>query len=435
MTGDANLTRVATARVFVAQMVGLAVFGPDGERIGKVRDAVAALRVDDLPPRVLGLVVELLTRQRIFVPMLRVTAIDPDAVTLSTGMVNLRRFAQRPNEALVVGQLLDAPVRLRESDVDVLVVDAAIEPTRSRDWVVGRLAVRERRRGRLTRRGQVQVVDWSSVVGLTISGADQGAESLLAVFEGMRAADVAAALRELPEKRRHEVVDALHDERLADVFQELSESDQRDLLRYLDYDRAADVLEAMDPDDAADLLGELSETESDRLLELMEPEESAPLRRLLSYSSDTAGGLMTPEPIILRPDATVAEALARVRNPDVPPALASMVFVARPPNATPTGRYLGCVHLQRLLREPPSDLVAGMVDAELARLHPQSPLAEVTRYFAAYNLVCGPVVDDDDHLLGAVTVDDVLDHLLPTGWRDRGSGSNGSMNTLEAHGG
>jgi Mg/Co/Ni transporter MgtE len=401
-------------------MVGLAVFGPDGERIGKVRDAVVALRVDDSPPRVLGLVVEMLTRRRIFVPMLRVTAVDPDAVTLSTGMVNLRRFAQRPNEALVVGQLLDAPVRLRDSDVECLVVDAAIEPTRSRDWVVGRLAVRERRRGRLTRRGQVQVVDWSSVRGLTVSSADQGAERLLAVFEGMRAADVAAALRELPEKRRHEVVDALHDERLADVFQELSEHDQRDLLRHLDYDRAADVLEAMDPDDAADLLGELSETESDRLLELMEPEESAPLRRLLSYSSDTAGGLMTPEPIILRPDATVAEALARVRNPDVPPALASMVFVARPPNATPTGRYLGCVHLQRLLREPPSDLVAGMVDAELARLHPQSPLSEVTRYFAAYNLVCGPVVDDDDHLLGAVTVDDVLDHLLPVGWRRAG---------------
>lgn len=431
----------------MAQMVGLAVFGPDGERIGKVRDAVVALRVDDLPPRVLGLVVELVTRQRIFVPMLRVTAIDPGAVTLSTGMVNLRRFARRPNEALVVGQLLDAPVRVtgvgaaapdvpptpgqagagRPHDLgaDAVVVDAAIEPTRSRDWVVGRLAVRPRR-GRLARRGQVRVLDWSAVTGLTLSGADQGTERLLAVFEGMRAADVAAALHELPDERRYEVVDALHDERLADVFQELSENDQRDLLRHLDYDRAADILEAMDPDDAADLLGELPEAESDRLLELMEPEESAPLRRLLRYSSDTAGGLMTPEPLILRPDATVAEALARVRNPDVPPALASMVFVARPPTATPTGRYLGCVHLQRLLREPPSHLVAGVVDAELARMHPESPLAEVTRYFAAYNLVCGPVVDDDDHLLGAVTVDDVLDHLLPTGWRDRASATNGT---------
>nr|MBA2323393.1 CBS domain-containing protein [Pseudonocardiales bacterium] len=165
------------------------------------------------------------------------------------------------------------------------------------------------------------------------------------------------------------------------------------------------------------------------------PEESAPVRRLLRYSADTAGGLMTPEPLILRPDATVAEALARVRNPDVPPALASMVFVARPPSATPTGRYLGCVHTQRLLREPPSDLVAGMVDAELARLHPESPMSEVTRYFAAYNLVCGPVVDDDDHLLGAVTVDDVLDHLLPSGWRDRESATNGVPATLEVQGG
>jgi flagellar motility protein MotE (MotC chaperone) len=420
-------------------MAGLAVLGPDGERIGKVRDAVTALRVDRSPPRVLGLVVELVTRQRIFVPMLRVTAIDPGAVTLSTGRVNLRRFSQRPNETLVVGELLDARVRIPEpgpepdsaagpppgpaSGTEAVVVDAAMERTRSRDWVLGRLAVRERR-GRLSRRGQVRVLSWSEVTGLSVSE-DQGAERLLAVFEGMRAADVAAAFRELPRKRRLEVVDALHDERLADVFQELPESEQRDLLAHLDQDRAADVLEAMDPDDAADLLGELPKAESDRLLELMEPEESAPLRRLLAYSADTAGGLMTSEPLIVQPDATVAEALARVRNPDVPPALASMVFVCRPPTATPTGRYLGCVHTQRLLREPPPELVAGLVDAELARLHPQAQLTEVTRYFAAYNLVCGPVVDDDDHLLGAVTVDDVLDHLLPPGWREQEVGENG----------
>ncbi len=151
----------------------------------------------------------------------------------------------------------------------------------------------------------------------------------------------------------------------------------------------------------------------------MEPDESAPVRRLMSYSSDTAGGLMTPEPIILRPDATVAEALARIRNPDIPPALASMVFVCRPPSQTPTGRYLGCVHAQRLLREAPFELVAGVVDTDLARLTPDATLGEVTRYFAAYNLVAGPVVDSEDHLLGAVTVDDVLDHLLPPDWRDR----------------
>jgi Mg/Co/Ni transporter MgtE len=151
----------------------------------------------------------------------------------------------------------------------------------------------------------------------------------------------------------------------------------------------------------------------------MEPGESEPVRRLLTYSSDTAGGLMTPEPIILRPDATVAEALARIRNPDIPPALASMVFVCRPPTETPTGRYLGCAHVQRLLREAPSGLEAGVVDTDLARLSPQATLPEITRYLAAYNLVAGPVVDGEEHLLGAVTVDDVLEHLLPHDWRDR----------------
>jgi Mg/Co/Ni transporter MgtE len=123
--------------------------------------------------------------------------------------------------------------------------------------------------------------------------------------------------------------------------------------------------------------------------------------------------------VVLTPDATVAEALARVRNPELTPALASMVFVCRPPSATPTGRYLGCAHLQRLLREPPSDLVAGVLDTELTRLGPQASLAEVTRYFAAYDLVCAPVVDPEGHLLGAVSVDDLLDAALPDDWRQR----------------
>ena len=405
----------------MAQLVGLPVFGPDGESIGKIRDVVASLRTDRQPPRVLGAVVELATRRRIFVPMLRVTSIDASAVTLATGSVNLRRFHQRPNEVLVIGQLLDARVLVASNDAIAVVVDAAMEPTRTRDWVLGRVAL-QRRTGRLGRRGPVQVLRWEEIRGpggiTDLSAVPQGTDKLLAIFDTMRAADVAAALRELPTKRRYEVADGLDDERLADVFEELPENDQKDLLAHLDEERAADILEAMDPDDAADLLAELPEHDQDRLLELMESEESDPVRRLLAYSADTAGGLMTPEPIVLSPDATIAEALALVRNPDITPALASMVFVCRPPSATPTGRYIGCVHLQRLLREPPSQLVAGAVDTELARLPPGASLTDVTRYFAAYDLVCGPVVDDTDHLVGAVTVDDVLDHLLPAGWRE-----------------
>ncbi|MER7081008.1 magnesium transporter MgtE N-terminal domain-containing protein [Saccharopolyspora kobensis] len=413
---------VAATRVFAARMAGLPVFGPDGESIGRVRDVVAGLSIGRRPPRVLGAVVELPTRHRIFVPMLRVTRIEPNAVTLATGSVNLRKFHQRPNELLVLGQLLDARVAVDPAGTPAVLVDVAMEQTRTRDWQLSKLAVRERT-GRLGRWGPTRVLAWDQVSGLgfaEVTGRPQGVQQLLAMFDTMRAVDVASTLHELPSKRRYEVAEALDDERLADVVEELPEEDQKDLLSHLDDERAADVLEAMSPDDAADLLAELSEVDKERLLGLMAPEESAPVKRLLEYSSDTAGGLMTPEPVVVEPSATIAEALALVRNPDLPVALASLVFVCRPPSATPTGRYLGCVHIQRLLREPPSTLVAGALDTDLACLSAQAPLTEVTRYFAAYNLVCGPVLDDEEHLIGAVTVDDVLDHLLPEGWRESG---------------
>jgi Mg/Co/Ni transporter MgtE len=412
-------------RVYAARLAGLVVLGPDGESLGRVRDVVVSMSIVRQQPRVLGLVVELLTRRRIFVPILRITAIEPHAVTLITANVSLRRFAQRPGEVLVVGQVLDTRVRIDDPElpqlqaVDVVVTDLGIEQNRSRDWMVTRVAVRSHRR--LGRRTNVYVVEWQNVQGLTptaLAMPGQGVAQLLHQFEGQRPIEVADAIRELPPKRRNEVVNALDDERLADVLQELSEDDQTDLLMQLDTERAADVLEAMDPDDAADLLGAMNPVEAEALLARMDPEDSDPVRRLLKHSPDTAGGLMTSEPVVLAPDTTVAEALARVRDPDLTPALSSLVFVARPPTATPTGRYLGCVHLQRLLREPPASLVSGIIDKDLPNLTPEMSLSALTRYFAAYNLVCGPVVDEESHLLGAVTVDDVLDHLLPHDWRE-----------------
>jgi Mg/Co/Ni transporter MgtE len=143
--------------------------------------------------------------------------------------------------------------------------------------------------------------------------------------------------------------------------------------------------------------------------------------------------MMTSEPVILPPDATVAEALARVRDPEITPALAAQVFVCRPPTETPTGKYLGMAHIQRLLREPPSSLVSGVVDTDIAPLGPDVLLHEITSYLATYNLVAVPIVDDADHLLGAVTVDDVLDHLLPANWRERPS-SEAQTTQAQAHG-
>jgi hypothetical protein len=111
-------------------------------------------------------------------------------------------------------------------------------------------------------------------------------------------------------------------------------------------------------------------------------------------------------------------ALAQIRQAELPVSLAAMVYVCRQPLETPTGRLLGVAHFQRLLREPPSTLVAAALDQSMDPLHPEATIDEVAAHLATYNLVAAPVVDEDGHLLGAVTVDDLLDHMLPENWRD-----------------
>jgi CBS domain-containing protein len=408
-------------RVYIARLTGLAAFDPNGDQVGRVRDAVAVLRLGRQAPRVIGLVVEVQPRRPIFVPMTRVISLDGGQV-ITTGLVNLRRFEQRPTETLVLAEMLDRKVTLLDSGETVTVLDVAMEQTRAKDWVISKVHVRKGGgRGqpwKRRRRGETLTVEWDAVTGFALMEEDQGAANLLATFEKLRAPDLAHLMHELSPKRRAEVAAALDDDRLADVLEELPEDDQIEILGKLGQERAADVLEAMAPDDAADLLAELPTEQAERLLELMEPDEAEPVRQLLRYEEDTAGGLMTTEPVILPPDATVAEALAQVRNPELTPALAAMVYVCRAPLETPTGKFLGVAHIQRLLREPPSHLVSAVVDRDLKALRPETTLQAVTSYLATYNLVAVPIVDGA-RLVGAVTVDDVLDHLLPDDWRER----------------
>jgi CBS domain-containing protein/sporulation protein YlmC with PRC-barrel domain len=404
-----------TTKVFLGRLTGTRVFDPNGDQVGKVRDAVLVRRMDGDAPRLTGLVVEVYPRRRIFVPMTKVTAIDVGHVIV-TGAVNLRRFEQRPGEMLINAELLDTSVTMTDSGDAVTILDVAVERGRGHDWIADELFVR-RGGGGLRRRGERFIVHWPEVSVATLPQIAQPAEQLLAQIANLRAADIATMLHDLPTKRRVEVARELNDERLADVLEELPEEDRVEILSTLELERAADVLEEMDPGDAADLISELPSEQAEDLLERMEPDEADDIRRLLTYDDFSAGGLMTTEPVVLGPDATVAQALAQVRNADLSPALASQVYVTRPPTETPTGRYLGTCHFQRLLREPPGTLVSAILDTELTPVEPNAPLPIVTRYFAAYNLVAAPVVDAEGSLLGAVTVDDVVDHMLPQDWR------------------
>ena len=416
----AETMSTASERVYVARLVNTPVFDPIGDAVGRVRDVVVLMRRGATPSAV-GLVVEVPGRRRVFMPLTRVTSIAAGQV-ICTGVINLRRFQARASETLVVAELFERSVKLKEDKSTAYIEDIAIEQDRTRNWAITKLYVRkaERRKGVLgfSRRGESVVVDVDQVTGLAVRDKNQCASLIIQQFVDHKPADLAAALMEMSPSRSAEIAAALDDERLADVLEELPEEDQIMLLGTLQADRAADVLEAMEPDDAADLLGDLPLNRAQELLDLMDPEDAKQVRQLLSYADDSAGGLMTTEPVIVGPETSIATCLALVRKQELAPALASMVFVVRPPLETPTGRYLGLVHTQRLLREPPHESIGSFVDTAISAAEPTDDLAGVARHMAAYNLLALPVVDADHHLLGAISIDDVLDHLLPSDWRE-----------------
>ena len=385
------------SRVFVGRLTSLSVFDPLGDQVGRVRDVVVTFGASRRRPRVIGLVVEVPGRRRVFVPMTRVTSVDGGQV-ITTGLVNMRRFEQRTNEALVMAELLERTVHgahRPRATTTATVEDVAIEQrAHPRLGRGSKVFVRQGAGPRRARAASGAVAArrcscrsrTSSACTSPAPGAERGAgcsrpTTTSSPPTSPRSSTTCRPSAAPRSPRRWTTSSSPTSSRSCPRTTRSRSSPASSV------GRAADVLEAMEPDDAADLLHQLPKERQEELLQLMEPDEAADLRRLLTYDENTAGGLMTTEPVILGPEASIAEALAVVRRAELSPALASTVFVCRAPLETPTGRYLGIVHIQRLLREPPHASIGGILDKDVEPLAPDATLGQVTRMLATYNLV------------------------------------------------
>ena len=404
--------------MFTSRLAGRPLLDADGRALARVRDVVlwpvAGSPAGTDPPQALGLVVQL-RRRTIFVGFGRVRDVSVEGAQLLGGTVDLDPFSLRTGEILASG-LYGKPA------AGGTVADVAIAHTERRrnGWEVTALAI-SRGRGLLAmppglHRHGPEVVPWQD--GRELFTAGPLAEQLTSLRE-MSPADLATAVEGMPLARRSQVAAALDDDELADLLEELPEADQIRLLDTLEFERSADVVEEMQPDDAADLLGEMPADKRERLLTAMQQGQADDLRRLLRYDKSTAGGLMTSQPLVFAPDAPVAEVLARVRDPGLPATNAAQVYVCEPPLTTPTGRYLGTLGFQRLLRRAPSIPVGECIESRVY-VRADLPQAKLAAQIAAHNLISVAVCDENGRLLGAVTVDDMLDRLLPSGWRGNG---------------
>lgn len=400
---------MAADLIYAFRVMRLPLLDADGATIGRFEDIVIAPTTGPQAPRVLGFVA-LSQKRRIFVNASRVASLDNDGARLRSWDLDLNPFKPKRTEIMVGKDLIDRKIG------DETVSDIALRPTtgRSSPWEVATVRLRKGS-SPLRRRQSERVVDWEQVAAL-FATTEMAAE--VARMRDMHPADVAHAIRLMPLERRKQLAEMFDDDRLADLLEELPEAEQLRMIEGLGIDRIMSVLDEMEYDDLADLLAEMPGEQRTRILDAMEPEEADIMRRLLTYDEGTAGGLMTPEVIVLGPNATVAEALAHIRDPEWLVSIAAQVFVTQPPWVAPTGNYLGVVHFQRLLREQPS-MTLGRCLEEEPTIPPSTPDREVAERLAEYNLLSIAVCDEQNRLLGGITVDDVLDRVLPAGWRQR----------------
>tara|TARA_B100000686_G_scaffold351174_1_gene449165 strand:+ start:7219 stop:8442 length:1224 start_codon:yes stop_codon:yes gene_type:complete len=390
-----------SSELWATRVLKRSLFDADGGILGSIDDLILTPEISGNAFSLRGFVASV-DRRQIFVHEGRVEAVDRAGVHLRGGTVDLRLFKRRAGELLATEDLIGVPTDNGK------IRDIGFQPS---DLKTGKFCTSQvsLSSGSRLRKKQVEIVDWELVVDLFRLDPVSGD---LARLRDLHKADAADEIRSIPLDRRAELTSALEASRLADLLEELPESDQAEILKNLEIEDAIEVLGEMEIDDEIDLLKELDPDQRESFLSGMDPDQVTQIRSLLRYNEDTAGGMMNPEAIVLTPDATVAEAIARLRDTDLPPAISVRLFITEAPTQAPTGKYLGSVTLPRLLQEPPAHKVGGCIDGEEPTLQPSASENEVASLLARYDLLAVAIVDPLERFVGVITVDDVIIRLI-----------------------
>ena len=405
----------------LSALVGSPLRDSDGERLGRVEDVIVRLGGVGYPP-ITGFLVKVAGRTS-YLGVDRISAIEDGGVTLRKAKLDLRHFERREEEVLLKRDVLDR--QLINVDGARLVRANEIELADiAGSWRV--VGVDTGPRGGLRRLlpkplGQRiatgDFLDWAKVepfVGHVPTVRLRVPHPKLAKLHPAQIADLVEAASR---REGEEIIQAVGEddrELEADVFEELDDHHQREFLEDRPDEQVAEILSRMAPDDAADVAGELEEEHRERVLALLPVSHRIKVRKLLGYDPAEAGGLMSPEFVSLRRTTSAGEALDAVRLSKISAELLTAVFVC-----SPEGALEGSVPVAALVRAEPDRRLSALVKHELPSLRTDASFEEVARVMADYNLTCVPVVDEREHMLGIVTVDDVLEAMLPRGWRRR----------------
>lgn len=421
----------------LSRLLVRAVLGAREQKLGRLSDVIVRLRGADYP-LVTGLVADVGGR-RVFVPADAVTDWNTEQVVLASARLDLREFERRDSEVLlrtdILGhRLIDIPrARL------VRAYDLELAPTAGPDWILVGVSTHQnswwqrllgqrapdheqhahpqhRHEQDVSRRGGCR--DWKAFEALIGHEPTVLLRGRTGRLRQLKAPQIADLLEEASQSEQTELLAHVHadPELEADVFEELDEDRQSRLLRDRPNAEIAAVLTRMRADDAADAIADLpQDRRKPPVLELLPAGQRTKVTALLGYNPTSAGGLMALDYLALPRDTSVAEALDRVRTAKtLQPEALTTVF-----SLNPAGKLRSAASLVTLIQADPAATLHRIAEPDSVRVHPEADLIDITLLVTDYNLLNLPVVDEEDHLIGVITVDDVLESSIPRNWRRR----------------
>jgi magnesium transporter len=392
---------------------------PDGSRIGKISDF--SVSRGDVFPLIDGFVIadgagrfklayeEIEVMNRRFILCRQPVDLLPRRVLAARDILAVRDIWDKQivdiNGAKIV-RVNDIKVREIDGKLCLIAVDVGIRGLMRRlglkhnDWRLWKKMVRHIPYDLISWRYLQPLEDDITHLTLTVSNRE---------MQSLHPYEIADLLTRIPPDNQESLINSLGIDKVAEAIPEMDERHQKDLLERMDEGKAADIMDAMSPDDAADILGDLPESKAEAIIEEMEDEEAEDVKELLQHKEDTAGGLMTTDFLAVGPDLSVAETMEHIRQASAEIENIYVIYVQDPQE-----RLLGNLAINELFSRPPEARLSSFMNTRVTSIRSDSDDMEAAEIMAKYNLLSLPVVDDDHKLLGIITVDDILEVLLPS---------------------